>query len=586
MAGGKETPRQKMVGMMYLVLTAMLALNVSKDVLKAFVAIEDNIQKANRIQVDNGNVILSEVRSEISTTKGEDANAKRLKLQALYTDMLAVDSLTASFIEFVDQIKLELLNEAGENTTLVQDKSENAIIWSKGKGIQPMFLNLSAVQAQDKFDETMLVLGVNGDLKNPKGNGAELWKRLLKYRNQLVEKVGTYQSGQSKDFKFSSKSINDFKNREDLLSKVQAMVDSNQEANLKEDRQNLIELYLTLTKPEQVDQNDTKGLHWIGFTFDHAPIVGGLASLSSLQNDVLTARLLALNMIRSRVNMDTYSFNRIQPLAFGPVIANYGDSVYVNVMMAAYDDDNQPTIALNGESNARLIYPQNGQGIVGLKVDQNNEKVLKGSISILNKSGVAKIESWEHTIKVMKPSGSLSLPKMNILYRGVDNELTALASGYDKVSVTGSDVTLVKTAVGWIAKPGAAKTATITLFGENSVSGKKEKLLTQNYEVKNVPEAIVYFGAAKSGEKFAPSESRLFAKVNPEFPLNVRFEILDWELSVAGLNAPAIKGKGSVLSKEALQFIKTIPKGSSVVIRTSIRNPNLIVSKNTSVFVC
>ncbi|MEN9699987.1 MAG: hypothetical protein RLZZ301_1185, partial [Bacteroidota bacterium] len=43
MAGGKETPRQKMIGMMYLVLTALLALNVSKQILDAFVAIEDNI---------------------------------------------------------------------------------------------------------------------------------------------------------------------------------------------------------------------------------------------------------------------------------------------------------------------------------------------------------------------------------------------------------------------------------------------------------------------------------------------------------------------------------------------------------------
>ena len=47
MGGGKETPRQKMIGMMYLVLTALLALNVSKSILDAFVAIEENIQKAN-----------------------------------------------------------------------------------------------------------------------------------------------------------------------------------------------------------------------------------------------------------------------------------------------------------------------------------------------------------------------------------------------------------------------------------------------------------------------------------------------------------------------------------------------------------
>ena len=36
MAGGNLSPRQKMINMMYLVLTALLALNVSKEVLNSF----------------------------------------------------------------------------------------------------------------------------------------------------------------------------------------------------------------------------------------------------------------------------------------------------------------------------------------------------------------------------------------------------------------------------------------------------------------------------------------------------------------------------------------------------------------------
>jgi gliding motility-associated protein GldM len=43
MAHGKETPRQKMIGMMYLVLTAMLALNVSKEVLDAFTLVDGGL---------------------------------------------------------------------------------------------------------------------------------------------------------------------------------------------------------------------------------------------------------------------------------------------------------------------------------------------------------------------------------------------------------------------------------------------------------------------------------------------------------------------------------------------------------------
>ncbi|MEZ4800732.1 MAG: hypothetical protein R2809_13345 [Flavobacteriales bacterium] len=49
MAGGKETPRQKMIGMMYLVLTALLAMNISKDVLNAFIQINKGLGNTNGI---------------------------------------------------------------------------------------------------------------------------------------------------------------------------------------------------------------------------------------------------------------------------------------------------------------------------------------------------------------------------------------------------------------------------------------------------------------------------------------------------------------------------------------------------------
>ncbi|GAH05227.1 unnamed protein product, partial [marine sediment metagenome] len=48
MGHGKETPRQKMIGMMYLVLTAMLALNVSKEVLDAFVLVDDGLSTTTK----------------------------------------------------------------------------------------------------------------------------------------------------------------------------------------------------------------------------------------------------------------------------------------------------------------------------------------------------------------------------------------------------------------------------------------------------------------------------------------------------------------------------------------------------------
>ena len=44
MAGAKETPRQKMISMMYLVLTALLALNVSVEVIDSFNNVNKGIE--------------------------------------------------------------------------------------------------------------------------------------------------------------------------------------------------------------------------------------------------------------------------------------------------------------------------------------------------------------------------------------------------------------------------------------------------------------------------------------------------------------------------------------------------------------
>ena len=87
MAGGKETPRQKMIGMMYLVLTALLALNVSKSIIDAFVTIEENIQKANIVQFDRGTGFMDDVKGEIVASKGEDQAAKKQKLQFVLGQM-------------------------------------------------------------------------------------------------------------------------------------------------------------------------------------------------------------------------------------------------------------------------------------------------------------------------------------------------------------------------------------------------------------------------------------------------------------------------------------------------------------------
>jgi hypothetical protein len=46
MAGAKETPRQKLIGMMYLVLTALLALQVSSEIINKFDLMNKSLEKS------------------------------------------------------------------------------------------------------------------------------------------------------------------------------------------------------------------------------------------------------------------------------------------------------------------------------------------------------------------------------------------------------------------------------------------------------------------------------------------------------------------------------------------------------------
>ena len=107
MAGGKETPRQKMIGMMYLVLTALLALNVSKQVLEAFAAIEDNTQRSNENLYIKGQENLETLSEEYMTLKDPKDMAKKAKIKTYLAIIKNLDKETGKMIQSIDKIKYD-----------------------------------------------------------------------------------------------------------------------------------------------------------------------------------------------------------------------------------------------------------------------------------------------------------------------------------------------------------------------------------------------------------------------------------------------------------------------------------------------
>ena len=577
MAGGKETPRQKMIGMMYLVLTALLALNVSKTILDAFVAIEENTQKSNGMQVDRGSELIADVSSEISSTDGKENAEKLRKLKKVMKQMKQVDELSANLIQEIDQVKMELLRESGEEVTTIKPQDNNTIIWEKGEGCKPIRMNLKAVQAQDEYDIPMYIL-IGDDIRNPTGKGKKIWNDYNGFRSKLIQTIGTYGEGK-KAYSINPKAINSYKSNQDLKKQVEQMIRSSK-ANLRDDEEIISSIYMNLTKPERVTQNDIEGVHWIGQTFDHAPLVAALASLSSMQQDILSARSLALSHLKSKVSVGEYSFNSIVGLVYGPGIANAGDEVELNVMMAAFDSDNQPTVTYNGNS----FRGTQGKGLIKTKVGLGTETTLSGTVSIKNKSGQTKTENWSHTIKIMRPQGTVSLPQLNVLYKGYNNIVEGVASGYDQTSLIGNGVSLSKSGSQHIAKvTTSGRTANIDIYGVNSVSKKRVKLGSFPFRIMTLPNPEFFFGAVEEGGKISPAEKNLFTRYKNS-PLDAKFTILNWELSLNTAPRPE-KGKGNRISDEATKLLRQGRPGTIVNVKMDYVGPDQVIRKKIASFV-
>lgn len=95
------SPRQKMINLMYIVLTAMLALNVSSDVLDGFTQVKDGLQRSNE-NVAQRNMVLFNRLAEFTEQNPDKGRAwlERAKDVRAFTDDLyrLVDSLKLAIV--------------------------------------------------------------------------------------------------------------------------------------------------------------------------------------------------------------------------------------------------------------------------------------------------------------------------------------------------------------------------------------------------------------------------------------------------------------------------------------------------------
>jgi gliding motility-associated protein GldM len=132
MAGGKLTPRQKMINLMYLVFIAMLAMNMSKEVLSAFGLMNEKFEGANSTANLSNADLLKGLDLKASEKKGEYAIGA--------ASAHKVEAITKDFFAYIQNLKSDVLKgteidkETGKLPYEAMDKGDNIDNWFTGEG--------------------------------------------------------------------------------------------------------------------------------------------------------------------------------------------------------------------------------------------------------------------------------------------------------------------------------------------------------------------------------------------------------------------------------------------------------------------
>ena len=170
MGGAKncpETPRQRMIGMMYLVLTAMLALNVSTDILNAFKQVDKSLHTTMETTEARSAIMMHDFR--LDSIDNPEKNGP------WYIKTLELRAATDSLYYYIQDFKYDIaVATNGQKTVDAQIKSDSAIITNPK--------DIRSLKGSDNRDVPSHYALPDGD-KKP---GLELKHRIEAYREYLI----------------------------------------------------------------------------------------------------------------------------------------------------------------------------------------------------------------------------------------------------------------------------------------------------------------------------------------------------------------------------------------------------------------
>ena len=540
MSGGKETPRQKMIGMMYLFYTALLALNVSAEILTAFTMVDGSLRKTNAI---TEGVIDGTQNEFVKAMVNDSASVAKYKALA---DQVVVEADKA-FSE-IQHYKLALVGtlegiytadytkpfDLSDTTT---DNSIENALREKWAADMPDAMNKDLVDIDDllgKKDDN----NVGGEIFIMKGQGKAVEDSRTNYRNFLVDIVNKGTSDTSAASKKASES-------------------------LKESLQQMLS-----TEPMKSQNDEGEVVPWSNSNFEHLPAAGVLTLMTKMQADVRNTESSVLSYLLSQIGKTDMKFNAIKAVVNAK--SSYvlvGQPYKAEIFIAAYDSTQNPDILVGGSP----IPVSQGVGIFTGNTSSVGTKSFGGVIKLKNKStGEIKEYPFKSEYEVGQSSLSVSPTKMNVLYIGVPNPIDITASGVpaEKLNVSISGGAISKAGAGsYIAQVKAPGKAVISVTA--NVDGQTKNLGSKEFRVKRVPDPVAKVAGKREGTVTkAELAAQAGVKADLEnFDFDMKFNVVSFKVSatIKGFSQDATANSAAFTAQQK-QIIAQVPSGGKVYI--------------------
>lgn len=519
MAGGKLNARQKMINMMYLVLTALLALNVSKEILNAFVVINMGLLQQKESLNDKNNAVLNDFVNQ----KKIDSTNKRLAF--LNEKAIYVKGISDELSNYIEKMKIDLVVKVDDvDETKAKDVINNPV----------------KVDRKDDYDGPTRYFGTD-------------------------EAPGT--AGTAHDLKLK---INDF--RDKCLKLVDLVLDTNsRKVELKKEVSKKLAILLT------EDPKDNKDYPtWEMQYFYHLPLSAALTELTKWQNFVKGAEGDMLNFLWAEISANAFKFDKVRVAVIPKSsFVTSGSNFEADVFLAAYSTNgsNIPTIVYgSGVDSATnnvvggITLPKeqfnNGVGKVSFPVTGSGEKTFAGTLQLKDPSGNLKTFPFSTKYNVAPPSASIAPTQLDVVYFGVNNPFSIAVPGVapNNIIVTTSGATLSGGNGEYVINPSASNGKIKVNVSARMEDGTTKSMGTKEFRVKKVPNPEILWCGKPSGSTIKRSE----ALINPLIP--------DMSGFLFPVYANIISVKGSFNGSNGLQpfdFDKNVPNEK---VKTMIKN--------------